>query len=185
MEQQDNVTLMKEKAAAVQTVVSQVLKLSEAFHYAIELTKKQGGSTIAAPGLEEHMRSELRGLCGENGLTLLDGSLRDHLSSIHTGFTLADWGIAETATLVLDSSSEDLRIATMLSETHVAVLPRSRIQHDAMALETELLRLLKSAPRYLSFISGASRTADIERVLTIGVHGPKELHILILEDNPS
>jgi len=41
---------------------------------------------------------------------------------------------------------------------------------------------MKSAPRYLSFISGASRTADIERVLTIGVHGPRELHLLILDE---
>jgi L-lactate dehydrogenase complex protein LldG len=51
-----------------------------------------------------------------------------------------------------------------------------------MELESELREGMKSAPRYVSFISGASRTADIERVLTIGVHGPQELHLLILDD---
>ena len=81
----------------------------------------------------------------------------------------------------MDSTSEDFRIATMLCETHVAVLPKSRIVPDVMSLEDELASALKTAPKYLAFISGASRTADIERVLTIGVHGPQELHLLILE----
>jgi L-lactate dehydrogenase complex protein LldG len=43
--------------------------------------------------------------------------------------------------------------------------------------------MMKNTHSYVAFISGASRTADIERVLTIGVHGPQELHILILNDN--
>jgi L-lactate dehydrogenase complex protein LldG len=184
MEQQDNVALMKEKAEAVQTIFSQVGTISEAFRYVIDLTRKQGGASIAAPGLSEQMRGQLRDLCNENQLSLPTENLREHVGGIHTGFTMADWGIAETATLVIDSSREDLRIATMLSETHVAVLPRSRIRPDAMSLEGELNELMKSAPRYLAFISGASRTADIERVLTIGVHGPQELHILVMEDDP-
>lgn len=183
MEQRDLlIQTMKEKAEAVQSKVFEVGTLHDAFLYAIDITRKQGGSTIAAPGLNEESRSILKELCGEHDLTFLVDNLRVHLSGIHTGLTIADWGIAETATLVQDSSSEDLRIATMLSETHVAILPSSRIKPDAMSLEDELSRLMKSAPRYLAFISGASRTADIERVLTIGVHGPQELHVLILKD---
>jgi len=83
---------------------------------------------------------------------------------------------------VLDSSSEDLRLATMLSETHIAVLPLSRLRATSTDLEAELNRLAQAPPRYLSFITGASRTADIERVLTLGVHGPLELHLLLLKD---
>jgi L-lactate dehydrogenase complex protein LldG len=124
-------------------------------------------------------------LCRQAEITLVTEKIREHIGKIQTGLTLADWGVAETATLVLDSTSEDVRIATMLSETHVAVLPRSRIKSDIMELESELSESMKSAPRYLSFISGASRTADIERVLTIGVHGPQELHLLILDDEPA
>jgi L-lactate dehydrogenase complex protein LldG len=129
------------------------------------------------------MRWESRPSRGERRLpTLFCENLRSHIGSLHTGFTIADWGIAETATLVLDSSAEDVRIATTLTETHVAVLPRSRIKPDSASLEPELEAFIARPGSYLAFISGASRTADIERVLTIGVHGPQELHILITEE---
>jgi len=182
MEQHEQIRLFKERAEAVQTSVVDVTGLQQAFLYAIEVTKNQGGSTIAAPALGPEERSKLAELCRQAEITLLTEKIRDHVGKIQTGLTIGDWGVAETATLVLDSSSEDVRIATMLSETHVAVLPRSRIKSDVMELESELSESMKSAPRYLSFISGASRTADIERVLTIGVHGPQELHLLLLDE---
>lgn len=137
---------------------------------------------IAAPALGPEERFQLEALCSQAGLTLVVENIRNHIGSIQTGLTLGDWGVAETATLVLDSTSEDVRIATMLSEIHVAILPSSRIKSDLSELESELSDSMESAPGYLSFISGASRTADIERVLTIGVHGPQQLHILILEE---
>jgi L-lactate dehydrogenase complex protein LldG len=183
MEKHEQIRLFKERAEAVQTSFTDVAGLQQAFLYAIEVTKNQGGSTIAAPALGPEERSQLAEMCRQAEITLLTENLREHIGTIQTGLTLGDWGVAETATLVLDSTSEDVRIATMLSETHVAVLPRSRIKPDAMELESELSERMKFAPRYLSFISGASRTADIERVLTIGVHGPQELHLLILDED--
>jgi len=182
MEKHEQIRLFKERAAAVQTSVTDVTSLQQAFLYAIEVTKNQGGSTIAAPALGLEARSQLAELCRKAEITLLTENLREHIGNIQTGLTLGDWGVAETATLVLDSTAEDVRIATMLSETHVAVLPRSRIRSDLMELESALSESMKSAPRYLAFISGASRTADIERVLTIGVHGPQELHLLLLDE---
>ncbi len=52
-------------------------------------------------------------------------------------------------------------------------------------MEADLVGLMESPPSYVAFITGASRTADIERVLTIGVHGPQELHVLLLKDQES
>jgi L-lactate dehydrogenase complex protein LldG len=182
MEKDEQLRLFKERAEAVQTRVTDVETLQQAFLYAVEVTKTQGGSTIAAPGLPPEQSSQLAELCRQFEVTLITENVRNHIGHIQTGFTLGDWGIAETATLVLDSTSEDVRIATMLSETHVAVLPASRMKVDAMELESELTESIRTAPRYLAFISGASRTADIERVLTIGVHGPQELHLLILDE---
>jgi len=182
MEKHEGLRLFKERAEAVQTSVTEVTGLQQAFLYAVEVTKSHGGSTIAAPALGPEERSQLAELCRQSEITLLAENLREHIGKIQTGLTLGGWGVAETATLVLDSTSEDVRVATMLSETHVAVLPRSRIKSDIMELESELSESMKSSPRYMSFISGASRTADIERVLTIGVHGPQELPLLILDD---
>jgi len=176
------IATLKEKAAAVQVVVTEIQDLHEAFNYAIDLTRKQGGAAMAAPGWDDASLAALRTGCAQAGLALLAENLREHLAEIHTGLTWADWGIAETGTLVLDSSSEDLRLASMLSETHVAVLPTSKVLATAGDLEEEMKRLMQSPPNYLAFITGASRTADIERVLTLGVHGPLELHLLLLKD---
>jgi L-lactate dehydrogenase complex protein LldG len=180
MKPADLLTTFKAKAEAVQTIVAEVKSLEEAFDYSADLTVRQGGTCIAAPGLEKESADQFLSVCKKKGLTLLTENLRDSIGKIHTGFSGADYGIAETATLVLNSKSEDLRIATMLSEVHVAVLCPSQLRPDALSLEEDLSRLMKSSAGYLAFISGASRTADIERVLTIGVHGPQEFHVLIL-----
>jgi L-lactate dehydrogenase complex protein LldG len=185
MEHHELIHRMKEKAGLVQALVSTAGGMEDVLRYAVDVTLKQNGKTIAAPGLDLESRQKLEAICGPSGLTVLDPPLRAHQSRIHTALTGADWAIAETGTLVLDSGSEDLRIASMLSETHIAWVPASRIVPDAAALSTYLVERMKSPPGYMSFITGASRTADIERVLAIGVHGPQELHILIMEENPS
>lgn len=185
MESLTEVELFKEKAAAVQVVVAEINDWAAAAAYAVDLTIKQGGKGLAAFGWEDKNRAALEEACAGAGLTLLADNLREHVATLHTALTVADWGIAATGSLVLDSSSEDLRLATMLAETHVAVLPLARLQPDSLALEDEMQRLMASPPSYLAFITGASRTADIERVLTIGVHGPRELHVLLLKDQES
>ncbi len=185
MEQNELIRRMKEKAGLVQAVVSTVGGMEAVLRYAVDITLRQNGNTIAAFGLDPESRQKLEALCSAAGLTALHPPLGNHQSRIHTALTAADLAIAETGTLVLDSGSEDLRIATMLSETHIAWIPASRIVPDAGALSAYLVERMKSPPGYMSFITGASRTADIERVLAIGVHGPRELHILIMEENPS
>ena len=70
----------------------------------------------------------------------------------------------------------------MICETHVAILPRERLRESSYDVEADLVGYMQQPPNYTAFITGASRTADIERVLALGVHGPLELHILILEE---
>lgn len=145
-----------------------------------DLCRQKQPKRLAAPLLSEAQAGPLALMCRQNGIAFIQEGLRDHLAGIDIGLTMAEFGIADTGTLVLDASSEDVRLATMISEVHVAVLPVSRIRSTAFDIENELKDQFKHIPNYTAFITGPSRTADIERVLTLGVHGPLELHVLLL-----
>jgi len=102
------------------------------------------------------------------------------LFSFEVGITRAQAGIAETGTLVLDSSCERNRLVSVVPPVHIAILRASRIY----ATLADVLAMLQSAPELsptITFITGPSRTADIELTLTIGVHGPQELYVIIDE----
>ncbi|WFS61429.1 lactate utilization protein [Pseudodesulfovibrio thermohalotolerans] len=137
---------------------------------------------IAAPGLNEDLYKKLAAQSKKAGFECISEGMRDHLAGVDIGFTYAEYGIADTGTLMLDCPSEEMRLATMVSEFHVCVLPKSKIKANTYAVEKMMLTRMKKTPDYLAFITGPSRTADIERVLALGVHGPLELHILIMED---
>jgi L-lactate dehydrogenase complex protein LldG len=97
------------------------------------------------------------------------------------GITAAFCVIAETGTLMLLSGEVTPGTTSLLTETHIAVVPVSRIvrgMEDAWAL----LRAEHGAtamPRAVNFISGPSRTADIEQTLVLGAHGPYRVHIIL------
>jgi len=94
-----------------------------------------------------------------------------------TGVYLA---IAETGTLMFLSSPDTPAATSLLPETHVAVVRADRIvrtMEDAWARMREEAR---DAPRAINFVSGPSRTADIEGQLQIGAHGPFRVHVVIL-----
>ena len=199
--------LMAEKAGLVSAIVARVKTLDEAYAYTLDVCDKKEacqllpsgceadlspgagalcdaklGKIIAAPGLPDAAAKALGDACAARGVQFITTGMRQHLAGIDIGFTIAQAAIAETGTFVLDSKSEELRLATMICEVHVCVVPVSSIRETSFEVESFLRALSKDFPAYVAFITGASRTADIERVLAIGVHGPLELHILLLED---
>ena len=171
-----------EQVEAVSGLVHRGGSMGRAFALAVDICADGGGRLLAAVGWDSGSLEVIAGLCREKGLGLISENLRAKAGDIHTALTPVDFGAAATGSLVLDSSSEDLRLATMLSEVHVAVLDTGNIRPDLESLEPELTGLMAGGPNYLAFITGASRTADIERVLTIGVHGPAELHVILVEE---
>lgn len=96
------------------------------------------------------------------------------------GLTSAQLGIAETGTLVLNSAVELHRLASLVPPIHIALLRSA----DIVAELGDGLEHLAGVglPATLSFITGPSRTADIELELVVGVHGPRELHVILLAD---
>lgn len=100
------------------------------------------------------------------------------LFKLDVGITYAQAGIAETGTLVLDSSRERNRLVSLVPPVHIAILDAARI----CATLGETLALLQSADEIspaITFITGPSRTGDIELTLTVGVHGPQELYVIV------
>ena len=112
-----------------------------------------------------------------------DGSRdRARLLACDAGLSTAQWGIAETGTLLLNSSDERHRLVSLVPPVHIAVLRASDI---VPALGAALASGRAAAPslagRALTLITGPSRTADIELELVVGVHGPRELDVLLLD----
>ena len=97
------------------------------------------------------------------------------------GITGCFCALAETGTLMLLSGADTPPEASLLPETHIAVLASNRIVRG-MEDAWELLRAERpgALPRAVNFISGPSRTADIEQTLVLGAHGPYRVHIILL-----
>jgi L-lactate dehydrogenase complex protein LldG len=96
------------------------------------------------------------------------------------GVTGAFAGLAETGSLMLVSSDDTPATVSLLPETHIAVLAASRLvpyMEDAWVLAR---RTFGHLPRAVNFISGPSRTADIEQKMVLGAHGPYRVHVVLV-----
>src|SRR5256885_15950310 len=112
----------------------------------------------------------------------LNAPNQSELFDCEMGITGAQWAIAETGTLVLESERERHRLASLVPPVHVAIIQASQIRRTM----SEVLELVKKAEvglsRTVTFITGPSRTSDIELTLAIGVHGPGELHVIVIDE---
>lgn len=109
-----------------------------------------------------------------------DLAAREAVAADPVGITGAFAGIAETGTLMVVSGADTPANTSLLPETHIAIVPSDRLvkhMEDAWDLvRTELGRL----PRAVNFISGPSRTGDIEQVIILGAHGPYRVHLILV-----
>ncbi|MCH5278093.1 MAG: lactate utilization protein [Desulfovibrionaceae bacterium] len=137
---------------------------------------------VAAPGLDDKSYDALSAACEAKGFACVRDGLRRHLAGIDVGFSVAELGVAASGTCMVNTDSEEGRLAGMIAEISVIALKKSDIHPHLPAVADKLrARMGDGAPTYTTFITGPSRTADIERVPAVGVHGPLELHILLLE----
>lgn len=95
------------------------------------------------------------------------------------GISEAGWALTDTGSLVTDQTAVEQRLAATLPVIHIALIGTDSILPDKTAVFS---RITPETSRYIAFITGPSRTADIERVLTIGVHGPKRLVIVFFDE---
>lgn len=112
-------------------------------------------------------------------LSLTEGPAED---SDQVGLSVAATAVAETGTLVLHSGPESPTTLNFLPDNHIVVLPQSTLTGTYEEAWAKLREARKGMPRTVNWVTGPSRSADIEQTLLLGAHGPRRLHILIFDD---
>ncbi len=155
----------------------------EALDFIIQFLKKQG---VKDSPKSYALWNESPILIGLDRKTLMDimpglkfEITRQLASDSLAGITEMAFALADTGSLVADQTSIEERLLSTLPEIHVAIIGTDRILDGKAAV---FQKINPSNSKYIAFITGPSRTADIERVLTIGVHGPKRLVIVFIDE---
>ncbi len=121
---------------------------------------------------------QLEPILREGGIEIIPHDADKHtLAQADLGITEADFILPETGTIGLLSSPDKPRSVSLLPRVHLVLASRQALRADLHDVFAQA-----KSHNYLVLITGPSRTADIEMVLTIGVHGPQSYHLWILDD---
>jgi L-lactate dehydrogenase complex protein LldG len=150
--------------------------LEDARGYAAQLIAGRTAVASNAPFLEECGVLSLEGV--RSGLTNA-AELRELCATASVGITAADYALADTGSLVMFSSREEARLISLLPPVHLALVPTDRLltSLDELFTRTPDPGSISSS---MVLITGPSRTADIEQILVRGVHGPGEIHVVLV-----
>ena len=202
------VEVLRKKAPGVPASLYEAKDFADAMQYAVDVTLKKRACEmlmpvadeqygpesengiptqlvrhIAVPGFSDEEFAALEAKAEGTGIKLLRSGLRNHLGGFDTGITKAEALITDSVTCIVNSNSEEVRIGSMVAELSIMLVKKSTLLdrlEDSAPLMLDLMT--RGGASYTAMITGPSRTADIERVGALGVHGPLELHIVLLED---
>ena len=148
-------------------------QLAQAIEGLVETEEIQKATLWRTPLLEElNLAAHLERL----GVEIIPADADKHrLATCDLGVTGVDFALAETGTIGLLSSPDKQRPVSLLPRVHLALLHPNAFRPDLSQVFGEA-----KGQKYLVFITGPSRTADIELTVTLGVHGPKSLNIWVL-----
>lgn len=107
------------------------------------------------------------------------GSLREFAAHADVGLSSGAAAIAETGSVLIHSGPGQSRVATLFPPVHVVLLPTSRLTTD---LFTFTAARQGDLPANVTYVSGPSKTADIEQTMSIGVHGPKRFIVILYDE---
>ena len=110
-------------------------------------------------------------------------SLTEDLANCAVAVTSCDYLIARTGSMLLSSAQNNGRTASVYAPVHICIAYVSQLVSDvADALKALQLKYPDNYPSFVTLASGPSRTADIEKTLVTGVHGPKEVYCFLVDD---
>ncbi len=174
---EERIASMLERVAALAGRTLHAHSTAEALDYVAERTRGVASVASNAPFLRQIGVTSLPGV--ESGFTD-ERNLREACARVDVGITSADYALADTGTLVMIASPAEARLVSLVPPAHIAVVPAERVLtgldelfalHPLPAEETSSMVL----------ITGPSRTADIEQILVRGVHGPGEIHVVVVD----
>ena len=153
----------------------------------LSVVHEAGGNRLAAAELPDALMQALERRCAVVGVDLskppYDGSaLPGAIDAAHVGVSWAEFAVAEAGALVEFATNDATRLVSTLPRIHLGIVRAEEIQESLMDAGPRIRAFMAAQPENatVTFISGPSRTADIEMRLTLGVHGPEMAHAVIL-----
>lgn len=176
---EQQLTVLTDNLAKLKARQLRVPDLAAAAAFLADLARERGWKRVAYHAAAE-TREAVAGLGCE--AWPLDGAFdKQKLEGCDAGLTTCEAAVAQTGSILVSSASNGGRALSILPHTHVVLVRREQVVgdlSDAFALIRE--RHGDRLPSMLSFITGPSRTGDIERILVLGAHGPKELIVILV-----
>lgn len=154
-----------------------------------EICEAAEAERVAVARAPDPFQEALGRWCGESGTLLLrppyaSGTLPGAIDAAEVGITGIDFAIARTGTLVEVALDDATRLVSSLPRTHIGLVSARDLVEDLDDAAPKLREIFAEHPKncVVSFLSGPSRTGDIEMRLTLGVHGPASAHVIILSE---
>jgi len=162
----------------------QVARLAEAADLIAAHPALIAGEIVVPPTFGRHQRwGAILPLLSSKGITIREAGSPASVADAPAGLSGAELSIVETGSVLLAENSLEARVVSMLTLTHFVLVSEDKLVpmlDDAAGMLLRLARGGADQRHYMSFVTGPSRTADIERTLTIGVQGPKTLCVIIV-----
>lgn len=172
----------EKRASAASTEIFRVKTAIEAQEVVANLVKFTNAKKVvivdsplqSAAGINQQLQSM--------GVTIHTDAadIAEHAESADIGISTVEFGIAESGSVCMDGYAFESRLVSMLPPLHIAFMNSKNVVLGI----TEAFEIISKVydRGYISFITGPSRTADIERVLTIGVHGPSRFILIAIDE---
>ncbi len=176
---EEQITLFAQNSAALKTELHRVGSPAEAAEHLNQLAREVGWHRVATHphplALPLAEKVPLPRLVVGPGYAVTD------MESCDAAITGCDFLVAQTGSLLISSASAGGRALSVLPPHHIVIASASQMVPDlGTALHQARLRYAREWPSFLSFITGPSRTGDIERILVLGAHGPKRLTVFLV-----
>lgn len=151
------------------------------------VAKSHAAKAVIAP-LPENLETKLRERFRSKHFPVIEiqpqaGAIPHQINEADLGVSAAEFAIAETGTIVEVTTDDAHRLTSSLPRVHIAFLHAAQIIHSIDEAGPRLRAIYQRHKKHcnITFISGPSRTADIEMKLFLGVHGPQESHVIVFD----